>query len=769
MRNKSVLLILILWVLGMVLPVHGQPFRYGDWQTYLSHSRGIMSAQQGSFIYTITRGGMFSYNKETTETRVFSTIDGMSGITPTTLYYHEDADQIFIGYADGMIDYFSNPNEFLYLGDIARNTFFVDRKINLFRAEGNRLYVGTNFGLVIYDLDSGLPLTDVSQFGDNPSRTPIVSMALFEGMIYVVLEGRGIYSAPADFPNLKDPAIWVYEDADTGLPESENIAEIGAGGDRMFALTGNTIYRKKDGNWAVYGRLDRKWEHLYVTDDAVGASQLDRISVINSENIKYTFFITGASQNVVISDATNFFVTTTFRGLLEFDNWAQSNIVPPGPRSNDCTRLAVGNGEVYVAPKGYDQLFGPDNNAFGVYHYDIFDKQWTILDTVNDRLADDVGTSFARAYYDQETGNAYMGSWGSGLAVLNQAELQDAYNCTNSGISIINQFCNPNNTGNSRVSGTGLDSYGNLWVSLDFALPPLVVRTPEGDWHEVPNFRFPNGHHITEMMVDDYNNIWMVDNDKSLLVYTENGTPAVFDDGQMVKLRTGTNQGNLPSAEIFSLAKDKEGFIWVGTAKGVTVYFDPFSISQGRIVDASAPIFNGTFLLKNTAVTAIAVDGGNRKWLGTEDGLFLVSENGDELIHQFTTENSPLLSNRINDVQIDPESGLVFIATDRGLMSFQGDATEGETRCGDILVYPNPVFTDYDGLITIRGTAAESKVKITTVSGLLVREVDSQGGSATWDGRDVYGNQVRSGIYLALMADRNGENACIGKFTVIAR
>lgn len=728
-----------------------------------------MSVQKGQFIYTISQGGMFSYDIETEEIRIFSTIDGMSGITPTTLYYHDDTDQIFIGYADGMIDYFSDPSEIRHLSDIARNTFFVDRKVNLFQAEGKRLYVGTNFGLVIYDLDSNLPLTDISQFADNPSRTPVISMALSEGLIYVAVKDEGLYSAPSDFPNLKDPAVWVWEDGNTGLPESENIREIGANKDGLFALTDNTIYRKKDNNWAVYGRLDNRWEHLYVVDDAVGASRLNNINVINSKGIKYNFFIAGATKHVVIAGEKEFFVTTSFRGLLKFDNWQYSTIVPPGPTSNDCTRLAVGNGEVYVAPKGYDQLFGPDNNAFGVYHYDISSGLWTTLDTVRDGLPDDVGTSFARAYYDHETGNAYMGSWGSGLVVLKDAALVDAYNCTNSGIPIINQVCNPFNTGNSRVSGTDLDSYGNLWVSLDFALPPLVVRTVEGDWHSVPNFRFPSDHHITEMLVDDYNNIWMVNNDKSLLVYTENGTPDVFDDGQMITLRTGTNQGNLPSIEVFSLAQDKEGFIWVGTAKGVTVYFDAFSISQGRTVDASPPVFERTALLKNTAVTAIAVDGGNRKWLGTEDGLFLVSENGDELIHQFTTENSPLLSNKINDVEIDPESGLVFIATDRGLMSFQGDATEGQSQCGDILVYPNPVFTDYNGLITIRGSAAESKIKITTLSGLLVRELDSQGGSTTWDGLDVYGNQVRSGVYLALIADRNGENACIGKFTVIAR
>ncbi|MEO0473920.1 MAG: Por secretion system protein, partial [Bacteroidota bacterium] len=117
----------------------------------------------------------------------------------------------------------------------------------------------------------------------------------------------------------------------------------------------------------------------------------------------------------------------------------------------------------------------------------------------------------------------------------------------------------------------------------------------------------------------------------------------------------------------------------------------------------------------------------------------------------------------------DQTTGEVFFGTTAGIISYQGDATIGASNCEDVLVFPNPVFTDFDGLINIRGTAAESTVKITTVSGLLVREVESQGGTATWDGRDVYGNKVRSGVYLALIANKNGENACIGKFSVIAR
>ncbi|MEM7659001.1 MAG: hypothetical protein AAF399_22955 [Bacteroidota bacterium] len=360
---------------------------YGEWQVYLNHSRTISSVVKNGVIYTITSGGMFSYDPDSENIRTFSTIDGMSGISPTTIYHFERTGQTFVGYADGQIDVFSDPNQFSYLTDIARNTSFVDKRINTFLAGGNRLYVGTNFGLVIYNLETGLPITDASQIGTNTSRIPVESIAIYQERIYLVLEGVGIYSAPVDFPNLKDPAAWEFEGGETGLPESEEIREIGAGVGSLFALTARTVYQKVDDNWSVFSRLDRTWDHLYVTEETVGASRRDRVSIINEENINYTFFFTGAARHVSVEGKTRFYVTTQFRGLLEFDEWALDYIIPPGPRSNDATRLAVGAGEVYVAPKGYNQLFNPDQNATGIFHLNTQSGFWTILDTVNDRLS----------------------------------------------------------------------------------------------------------------------------------------------------------------------------------------------------------------------------------------------------------------------------------------------------------------------------------------------------------------------------------------------
>ena len=768
--QKSLLLLAVLCLTGLrPAGAQVQTLLRGEWRSYLSHNRTLSGVEKDGLIYTITTGGMFSYDPATAEVQTFSTIEGMSGINPSTIYHAREYGAVFIGYNDGMIDYFADPAQFQYLTDIQRNTFYTDKRINAFAADSRYLYVGTNFGLVIYDLETGLPDTDISQFADNPSRLPVQSVALYEGDIYVVLGEAGLFRAPADFPNLKDPSVWLREDSDTGLPEDQQVFEIGARGNRLFARTSNTVLVRENGFWTVYEPLNERWNKLIVSEQGVGGTRIDKVSIVNRNDLKYTFFLQANALDAVPYGESEFYIQSRFRGLFRFDEWVITNIRPAGPPTNDCVRVVAGNGEVYVTPKGYNQIYGPDKNALGAFYFQTRSGTWTNLDSVNGRLPAAVATGFARAYYDADTRIAYLGSWGRGFVEVRDGELLDYFTCEKDGLPTINQICDPRNLENTRVSGLDFDPNGNLWVSFDFARPPLVARTPDGTWHQVPDNRFPQGHHIVDMIVDDYGSVWMINLSQGILVYTTNGTPDRFDDGRMLNLRTGLNQGGLPTNDVYALARDRDGFIWVGTGRGVWVYYDPFSIGQGTIVDASAPVYERNELLENTVVTSIAVDGGNRKWIGTEDGLFLVSENGDAVIHQFTEENSPLLSNRINDVGIDQQTGEVFIATDRGLISFQSDATEDDGGCGEVFVFPNPVFTDRHETVTIRGSVRGAKVRVTTVSGLLVRELEAQGGTAVWDGRDVRGRQVRSGIYLALITDDNGEETCIGKFSLIAR
>lgn len=237
---------------------------------------------------------------------------------------------------------------------------------------------------------------------------------------------------------------------------------------------------------------------------------------------------------------------------------------------------------------------------------------------------------------------------------------------------------------------------------------------------------------------------------------------------QRTYLYSGKGQGNLPSATVASMTLDKYGQIWVGTTAGVAVFDDPASVVSGRNLDAYTPIFEKRRLLANETVTTIAIDGGNRKWMGTNNGVFLFSEDGTELVSNFTVANSPLPSNQISYIGIESSTGEVFIRTSQGMVSYQGTAMEaGDNISGKALIYPNPVRPEYEGLITIDGLYENVVVKITDVAGRLIYETKSNGSRAVWNGQYPTGGKVPTGIYYVMTSTDEGNQALMGKIAVV--
>ena len=111
------------------------------------------------------------------------------------------------------------------------------------------------------------------------------------------------------------------------------------------------------------------------------------------------------------------------------------------------------------------------------------------------------------------------------------------------------------------------------------------------------------------------------------------------------------------------------------------------------------------YLMAYESITCMAVDGANRKWVGTSNnGLYLISANGLEQLHHFTTANSPLASDKIVALAVHPESGVVYIGTDMGLQSYRSTATVAYAEpMADIHAFPNPVRPGYDGPIAVKG------------------------------------------------------------------
>jgi hypothetical protein len=325
------------------------------------------------------------------------------------------------------------------------------------------------------------------------------------------------------------------------------------------------------------------------------------------------------------------------------------------------------------------------------------------------------------------------------------------------------------NNGYTRVPGLAVDAAGQVWVTnrhQQAEAPGLHVLKTDGSWQ---SFRFPgfaDGGNLEKILLDQNGFKWMTVSRKP--DESARGL-VVFDDrtGQYRHLSNNPGSGNLPGADIYALALDRNGPVWVGTDKGVAVFYEPALVFESSSFPGVTPIIAGRPLLQNQAVKAIAVDGGNRKWVGTDTGLWLFSAEGDQVIFHFTSANSPLPSDNILDIAINHGTGEVFVVTSAGLVSYRGTATvtEGPPDCAQ--VFPNPVRPGYAGQVGITGLPQDAIVKITDISGALVFQTKAAGGMVAWDLKDLKGRRVRSGVYLAFSASPDGRQSCLTKIAVV--
>ncbi|MBE9465075.1 two-component regulator propeller domain-containing protein [Dyadobacter subterraneus] len=231
-------------------------------------------------------------------------------------------------------------------------------------------------------------------------------------------------------------------------------------------------------------------------------------------------------------------------------------------------------------------------------------------------------------------------------------------------------------------------------------------------------------------------------------------------------LSTSVGSGGLPSSLIHSLAIDTDGYVWFASERGVG-YFLPDDILSGSPIDAILPIYGQRKLFSSERSNALTVEPGNRKWIGTDNGLFQFTADGTELVKQFTAADSPLPSSKISALKFERSTGLLFVDTPNGMVSYRSDATTPEENLSSITVFPNPVRPNFDGILGVKGLMDNSTVKFTDLSGRLVYETRSQGGTASWNLNDYTGKRVRGGIYLIIIVSSDRSEKIAGKLAVI--
>lgn len=739
----------------------------GAWGDLYSYNRVNDIVKLSGEEYLCAAGrALFKFDYENVEVSKFSKANGLSDIDIAAIERDPVSGITVIGYENANIDLLIGDRIF-NMPDIIQSLNYSGRKrINEIVIRNGRAYLAMGFGVVEVDLEERLIL-DTWILGPNATEMEVFDLTFDEAKdtVWAMTEG-GVYRA-----YLQDE-LFYYEnwEGDPGFtaPPGKHI-QIFEG--KLFASSelGNqdSMYVRSQGVWTAspYTSLGsihqlQVIDGRFMSSSSFAAEERDA----NGETIQFISAGYGGNAGyqplfAMRNSVGHWFTGDAKRGLIFIDNPNYiRRAVPLSPPSNQVAGVYVSGEKLFIASGAVTGIWAPTYNFEGFYALE--DMAWRHYRDERTDTAHDV-IQILEDPMDET--RFFVAAFGTGILEYRNGELFQRWDASNTDDALKGTL----NDNDVRTGGMAFDANGVLWVTSSESESSLASYDREGNWesHSIGTF---NGADLKNIRILSNGDFWLQGrNDGLYALRMEDGTTSTR------RLGTGEGNGDLSSLFIHDFEEDLDGEVWIGTGEGVMVHFAPDNLFiQGRNFDASNILIleNGVYqrLLGSEGVLAVEVDGGNRKWFGTETGgVFLTSEDGKEEIHHFTKENSPLPSNRILDVEVDPGTGVVYIATDVGIVTFNGDATAGNVTMEEVMVYPNPVRPGYTGPIAIRGLVNDAQVKITDVSGNIVFETRSNGGQAVWYGDDLSGNRVSTGVYLAYITDELGENTAVAKILLV--
>lgn len=778
--HRFTLNFLLFFVFGGV-QAQDLPVSIGNWRTHAPSKRAIAVADAGDRVFSASSYGLFSYHKTEGSFYVYSRINGLSDFGISGIRFDPSTRILLIAYSNSNIDLLQTSTQTITnLSDIKRKNIVGGKKINDILFIDKKAYLATEFGIVVVDLERN-EIKDTYYIGPNGSSIIINSLA-YDGTSLLATTENGVFTASYNDPNIFNFTAWTKE---TGLsePNKRYTSSTAFNGNFIVVKTDpafdeDTLYIRENGNWRVLlnsygegGEVDTyNGYFLYNNFYQINAYDNQFVQVRSVDNNVYQ---DAAIEDGFLDTDNTFWVADNRNGLVR-QIWAPYNLSflnPSGPNSEAVWAMDSRGGSLWVASGSlngdavnYDQRNG--TYLYRANEWKSFDR---LSDTLYNRLVQDgVPAMVAVAVDPADPNHAFFGNWRGGVIEYTSSGGVRQYNESNSTLRPINGL-----PGYIITGGVTFDAGGNLWVISGGTTSPLHVRNTSGNWQSfvVPNANIA-AYGLYQILVDDFGTKWWIarsgaSQGQGICIYNENDLSNPNDNTfRQLNDRTGT--GGLPDNFVRCMAKDKDGAIWVGTNKGVAVFYNPGNVVSGSNYDAQRIIIEqdgyAQYLLESEYVTAAAVDGANRKWFGTySGGAFLLSEDGTEQIHNFNTSNSPLPSNNIIAIAIDEVTGEVFFGTDKGIVSYRSDATEGGDYCDNYYAFPNPVKHDYSGPIAIRGLVTDADVKITDTAGNIVYHTKALGGQAVWDGKDFSGRRAATGIYFVHVTNEDGTGTCVTK------
>ncbi|MTI33619.1 hypothetical protein [Xanthovirga aplysinae] len=717
----------------------------GNWRTHFSYRQTNKVVVTENRIYCATNHSLFYLDKDDNSLNKLTKMDGLSENTISTMAYNSDLKILLIGYVDGNVDLLSG-NGLLNFSEIKDSRVVQNKAIRQVSFEGNRAFLSTGFGLAVLDLDQMEVRETYANLGIDGEAVGIYSSVIFNSKIFITSDA-GILSAPVnDRTNLLDYNNWKRFGDNEGLPDKE-FRLLSKFKDKVYAATDSELYAYDGEQWELLNDFSEKINSISGSGNSLIISLTNSIKVYEEGQPDFqtiTSSLTTSPQEVIQDQEGLLWVADLENGLVTNREGEFKALYPEGPFHNKINRLYSSNGLLIAFSDEQPASIG--DNGFDLFeegnwiNYGSQQEGELRIPFLNSQVNDVVVSPIDRKFYFSTSGD--------GLLVWSKTDL-NLFNTDNSDLI------------SDHLTAITSDELGSIWlIGQSNGNQLLQSLSPEGHW---VTYSLTDEEEFNEILVYPGGEKWMIKRggSKGIFVFNE-------ESRESKALNTlNTIEPGLPDNNISQMAIDRNPYVWVTTGKGVAYFSSPLSVLSEALTFVVRPISDDHYLLNNQTCTALAVDGGNRKWIGTTQGLWLFNEYGEQLIQHFTEENSPLPSDMILDLAINDQNGELFIATDQGLVSFRSDATPGMEAHENVRIFPNPVTSDFGGLVGIDGLAEDVTLKIAGASGRVVRTFKANGGMASWDLKDEYGRRVNTGVYLVFSSTADGQETFVGKIAVI--
>lgn len=737
----------------------------GQWQDWAAFGKTHRLALAGDKVYAASNLGLICYDRDTKKCGKLSKSHGLTDAEISTIAYDEESGCLVVAYKNASIDLLKQGSV-RTVADIKRADIPADKTIYHVRFRNGKAYLACGFGLVVVDLVR-TEIENSCYLGTGGSYAAVYDVA-FVGDKIVVATDNGLLQADADDPLLNIVSRW---EADPTVLASMKVTELAYHENHLYALTydgsENVVYSRQDDMVTLYCSAPRI-ESLRGSQGRLILCMADSLRIEGNgigETITGIDWYTPKCEDALLDEEGTLWTGHDWAGLVEVaaDRTQAAWHKPEGPESDNVYALVPYRNKMLLCPGGHTSTYAQSGVPGNVQTYRK--GLWKQLD----RNGFDFTDVLDVAVNPKDTNEMLAASWGGGIVRIVNNRVEEIYDEGSTQGALT-----PYVTGGYSTMRTGavcFDRQGNAWMTNSLVGNGLVERKKDGSWQAFETYSMVGHKEVDKMFYDMQNDyIWMLGRENRIYVHNGKDKMAWIDPNNGSRLQTNN---------VNCMVQDLDGEVWLGTDKGIKVIYNSYNVMNNGGNGEKAPTTCSNvvirdefdeYLMHYENISCMAVDGANRKWVGTySGGLYLISESGQDQVEHFTAANSPLMSDKVIAVAVLPETGEVFVGTDMGVQSYRGTATAGVNFIDKdkIHAFPNPVKPDYEGPIAIKGFSTNALVHITNAAGHVVYATRADGGQAIWYGRTNEGQRVGSGVYYVFASDAAGEMRAVSKVLIV--